>query len=170
VKIDIVHPGYPRVTAGDLERTGLGGNETAMVLASRLLAARGHRVSSPVGALPGRVTHGVTGYRIDGDPPIPPSPGSSWTGSGCSPRALPAGKGWRKQPATSPPPMTSPRSSSRYGKMPAPGSWQPDPATPLRDRSSPACHPGTAAGNRLDPFTVRASTVTKRSSHAAGSR
>lgn len=44
MKIDIVHPGYLRVTAGDLERTGLGGNETAMVLAARLLAARGHEV------------------------------------------------------------------------------------------------------------------------------
>lgn len=44
MKIDIVHPGYLRVAAGDLERTGLGGNETAMVLASRLLAARDHEV------------------------------------------------------------------------------------------------------------------------------
>jgi glycosyltransferase involved in cell wall biosynthesis len=44
VKIDIVHPGYMRVQPDDLERTGLGGNETAMVLASRRLAARGHAV------------------------------------------------------------------------------------------------------------------------------
>lgn len=44
MKIDIVHPGYLHVEAGDLERTGLGGNETAMVLAARLLAARGHEV------------------------------------------------------------------------------------------------------------------------------
>jgi hypothetical protein len=44
VKIDIVHPGYLRVAARDLERTGLGGNETAMVLKARLLAARGHEV------------------------------------------------------------------------------------------------------------------------------
>lgn len=42
MKIDIVHPGYLRVAARDIDRTGLGGNETAMVLASRLLTARGH--------------------------------------------------------------------------------------------------------------------------------
>jgi glycosyltransferase involved in cell wall biosynthesis len=44
VKIDIVHPGYMRVQPDDLERSGLGGNETAMVLASRRLAVRGHVV------------------------------------------------------------------------------------------------------------------------------
>ena len=44
MKIDIVHPGYLRVAAGDLERAGLGGNETAMVLAARLLAGCGHQV------------------------------------------------------------------------------------------------------------------------------
>jgi hypothetical protein len=44
VKIDIEHPGYLRVAARDLERTGLGGNETAMVLEARLLAAPGQEV------------------------------------------------------------------------------------------------------------------------------
>lgn len=44
MKIDIVHPGYMRVQPDDLERSGLGGNETAMVLASRRLVARGHVV------------------------------------------------------------------------------------------------------------------------------
>ena len=44
MKIGIVHPGYLRAAAGDLERAGLGRNETSMVLASRLLAARDREV------------------------------------------------------------------------------------------------------------------------------
>jgi glycosyltransferase involved in cell wall biosynthesis len=44
MKIDIVHPGYLTVQPSDLTTKGLGGNETAMVLSSRGLAARGHDV------------------------------------------------------------------------------------------------------------------------------
>ncbi|PMR61333.1 hypothetical protein C1A38_09350 [Verrucosispora sp. ts21] len=44
MKVDIVHPGYLPVQPSDLENKGLGGNETALVLAARGLAARGHEV------------------------------------------------------------------------------------------------------------------------------
>ncbi|SCL13071.1 Glycosyl transferases group 1 [Micromonospora nigra] len=44
MRIDIVHPGYLPVQPSDLEIKGLGGNETALVLAARGLAARGHEV------------------------------------------------------------------------------------------------------------------------------
>ncbi|GIJ30645.1 hypothetical protein Vqi01_58070 [Micromonospora qiuiae] len=44
MKIDIVHPGYLPVQPSDLESKGLGGNETALVLAARGLAARRHEV------------------------------------------------------------------------------------------------------------------------------
>ncbi|RNH98270.1 glycosyltransferase [Micromonospora aurantiaca] len=44
MRIDIVHPGYLSVQPSDLHSKGLGGNETALVLAARGLAARGHEV------------------------------------------------------------------------------------------------------------------------------
>lgn len=44
MKIDIAHPGYLSVQPSDLTTKGLGGNETAMVLSARGLAARGHEV------------------------------------------------------------------------------------------------------------------------------
>ena len=44
MKIDIVHPGYLPVQPSDLTTKGLGGNETGMILSTRVLAARGHDV------------------------------------------------------------------------------------------------------------------------------
>ncbi|MEU7802528.1 glycosyltransferase family 4 protein [Micromonospora arborensis] len=44
MRIDFVHPGYLPVQPSDLDSKGLGGNETALVLAARGLAARGHEV------------------------------------------------------------------------------------------------------------------------------
>ncbi|GAA4256610.1 glycosyltransferase [Dactylosporangium darangshiense] len=44
MKIDIVHPGYLPLQPAYFTRYGLGGNETAMLLASRCLAELGHQV------------------------------------------------------------------------------------------------------------------------------
>ena len=129
MKIDIVHPGYLRAAAAALE------------------AAAGEVIlCSPMGALPDMVTDGVTGSFIGGNPSDPAVTGSSWSGSDCSPKTLPAGKGWRKRPASSPPPMTSPGSSSRYGNMPSPGSWRrPRPGRRGTDPARYATRPGRRA-------------------------
>lgn len=63
MRIDIVHPGYMPVQPDHLDRFGLGGNETAMLLASRCLAELGHQVRIYADCTPDH-DHGVTWHPL----------------------------------------------------------------------------------------------------------